>query len=154
MTDVGGNLLGLLEAAGIDWHPMLRTNKVNPHPLQFGVYEDLVYHHGGGFRQTAGGRLWRAAAEDKLNSTMRGRLASRLPRKGRLGRFRKFIHPVRRYRVALGEELARINEQVFDLIVRDDQFYLQLIEPARGGELTTIKAPVLLEDVKELSATR
>ena len=57
VTDVGGNLLGLLERAGIDWYPMLRTNKVNPHPLQFGVYDDLVYHHGGGFRLTAGGRL-------------------------------------------------------------------------------------------------
>ena len=69
VTDVGGNLLGLLEDAGIEWYPMLRTNKVNPHPLQFGVYEDLVYHHGGGFRLTAGGRLWRASVEDKLNST-------------------------------------------------------------------------------------
>ena len=58
-----------LEDAGIEWYPMLRTNKVNPHPLQFGVYEDLVYHHGGGFRLTAGGRLWRASVEDKLNST-------------------------------------------------------------------------------------
>ena len=54
---------------------MLRTNKVNPHPLQFGVYEDLVYHHGGGFRLTAGGRLWRASVEDRLNATLRGRLA-------------------------------------------------------------------------------
>jgi hypothetical protein len=40
------------------------------------------------------------------------------------------------------------------LIQRDDNFYLQLIDPDRGGELTTIKAPVLLEDVKQLSATR
>ena len=72
VTDVGGNLHRLLEDRGIDWYPMLRTNKVNPHPLQFGVYEDLVYHHGGGFRRTAGGRLWRAAAEDRLNATPAG----------------------------------------------------------------------------------
>jgi hypothetical protein len=148
VTDVGGNLLGLLEDRGIEWFPMLRTNKVNPHPLQFGVYEDLVYHHGGGFRRTAGGRLWRAAQEDKLNATMRGRLAARLPRQGPLGEFRKFIHPVRRYREALGDELARINEQVFELIVRDDEFYRQLIDPERGGELTELRAPVLLEDAR------
>ena len=61
---------------------------------------------------------------------------------------------MRRYREALGEELAQINEQVFDLIQRDEQFYLQLIDPERGGELATIKAPVVLEDVKQLSATR
>jgi hypothetical protein len=154
VTDVGGNLHRLVQERGIDWYPMLRTNKVNPHPLQFGVYEDLVYHHGGGFRLTAGGRLWRAAAEDRLNATLRGRLVARLPRKGLAGSFRKFIHPVRRYREALGAELARINEQVFDLIQRDEQFYLQLIDADRGGELATIKAPVVLEDVKQLSATR
>jgi hypothetical protein len=85
---------------------------------------------------------------------MRGRLAARLPRTGFAGSFRKFIHPVRRYREALGAELGRINEQVFDLIQRDDQFYLQLLDPERGGELATLKAPVVLEDVKELSASR
>ena len=61
---------------------------------------------------------------------------------------------MRRYREALGAELARINEQVFDLIRRDDQFYLQLLDPDRGGELATLKAPVVLEDVKQLSASR
>jgi hypothetical protein len=154
VTDVGGNLLGLIEDAGIEWYPMLRTNRVNPHPLQFGVYEDLVYHHGGGFRLTAGGRLWRASVEDKLNSSMRGRLASRLPPDGIGGRIRKRIDPLRRYRRTLGAELARVNEQVFELIQRDDEFYRQLIEPERGGELTELRAPVLLEDAKQLSATR
>jgi hypothetical protein len=154
VTDVGGNLLGLLERAGIEWYPMLRTNKVNPHPLQFGVYEDLVYHHGGGFRLTAGGRLWRASVEDRLNATLRGRLAARLPREGRAGRARRIVDPVRRYRRRLGRELALVNEQVFELIQRDEEFYLQLIEPDRGGELATIKAPVLLDDAKDLSPTR
>jgi hypothetical protein len=146
VTDVGGNLLGLLEGAGIDWYPMLRTNRVNPHPLQFGVYDDLVYHHGGGFRLTAGGRLWRASVEDRLNSTWRGRLAKRLPRKGLGGRVRKAINPVRLYRHALRDELANVNERVFEVIQRDERFYLQLIEPDRGGELAEIRAPVLLED--------
>ena len=104
---MGGNLLGLLEDAGIEWYPMLRTNKVNPHPLQFGVYEDLVYHHGGGFRLTAGGRLWRASVEDRLNATLRGRLAARLPRKGLGGRIRKPIDPVRRYRARSARRARR-----------------------------------------------
>jgi hypothetical protein len=154
VTDVGGNLLRLIEDAGIEWYPMLRTNRVNPHPLQFGVYEDLVYHHGGGFRLTAGGRLWRASVEDKLNSSLRGRLASRLPADGIGGRIRKRIDPLRRYRRTLGAELARVNERVFELIQRDDEFYRQLIEPGRGGELTELRAPVLLEDAQQLSATR
>ena len=154
VTDVGGNLLGLLQRAGIDWYPMLRTNKVNPHPLQFGVYHDLVYHHGGGFRLTAGGRLWRASVEDRLDSTFRGRLAARLPRDGLGGRVRKRIDPLRRYRRTLGAELARVNEQVFDLIQRDPEFYRQLLEPDRGGELTRLEAPVLLEDAASLRSRR
>ena len=151
---MGGNLLGLLEDAGIEWYPMLRTNKVNPHPLQFGVYEDLVYHHGGGFRLTAGGRLWRASVEDRLNATLRGRLVARLPRTGLAGRVRKRLNPVRRYRHALRDQLADVNEQVFDLIERDERFYLQLIDPDRGGELANIRAPVVLEDATRLSPTR
>ena len=58
---------------------------------------------------------------------------------------------MRRYRRRLGRELARVNEQVFELIQRDEGFYLQLIEPDRGGELTMIKAPVLLEDTRNLN---
>ncbi len=154
VTDVGGNLLGLLEDARVEWYPMLRTNKVNPHPLQFGIYDDVVYHHGGGFRLTAGGRLWRASVEDRLNSTLRGRLAARLPSEGLGGRVRKRIDPVRRYRRTLGGELARVNERVFELIQRDDEFYRQLLEPERGGELTTLEAPVLLEDARGLPSTR
>ena len=75
-------------------------------------------------------------------------LAARLPRKGLSGRIRKAINPVRRYRHALRDQLAEVNEQVFQLIERDDEFYLQLIDPGRGGELSTIEAPVLLEDAK------
>jgi hypothetical protein len=73
-------------------------------------------------------------------------VAARLPRKGLAGRIRKAINPVRRYRHALRDELASVNERVFEVIQRDERFYLQLIEPDRGGELTEIKAPVLLED--------
>lgn len=151
VTDVGGNLRRLLIDRGIEWYPILRSNKINPHPLNFGIYGDLVYHHGGGFRMTAGGRLWRAAVEEELRSKPAARLAERLPRRGAMGRIRKLIHPVRRYRQSLAEELAAINQRVFDLILTDEDFYLQLIEPERGGELTEIRAPVLLEDAKRVS---
>src|SRR5919198_425248 len=142
VTDVGGNLLGLLEARGIEWYPLLRTNKVNPHPLQFGVYGDLVYHHGGGFRRTAGGRISWMPRRAALRSTWRGRLAARLPRRGKLGWLRRKIDPVHRYREALADQLADMNDRVFELIERDDDFYRQLIDPERGGELTKIKSPV------------
>lgn len=50
MTDTGGMLMDALEREGVDWHPILRTNAVDLNPLWFGVYGDLVYHHGAGFR--------------------------------------------------------------------------------------------------------
>jgi hypothetical protein len=50
VTDAGGNLLGRLRDRGADWEPLLRTNRVNLRPLWFGVYGDLAYHHGAGFR--------------------------------------------------------------------------------------------------------
>lgn len=50
VTDIGGNLLQSLEQKGINWYPVLRTNKKNLHPLFYGVYGDIVYHHGCGFR--------------------------------------------------------------------------------------------------------
>lgn len=50
VTDVGGNLLGALDADGIAWHPILRSNAVDLHELWYGVYDGVVYHHGAGFR--------------------------------------------------------------------------------------------------------
>jgi hypothetical protein len=50
VSDPGGNLLHLLELRGLPWAPLERTNTFDLHPLWFGVYGDVVYHHGAGFR--------------------------------------------------------------------------------------------------------
>jgi hypothetical protein len=75
--------------------------------------------------------------------SLRGWLAARLPRRGRLGYLRRRIDPVRRYRRELAEQLAVINDRVFELIKSDDQFYRQLLEPGRGGELAELQMPSL-----------
>jgi len=49
-SDTGGVLWYRLNEKGIRWKPMLRSNRMNLHPLWFGVYEDLIYHHGAAFR--------------------------------------------------------------------------------------------------------
>ncbi len=58
-SDVGGNLLGQLREHNVAWQPLLRSNKVNLHPIWFGIYGDVVYHHGAGFRE----RLARATLQ-------------------------------------------------------------------------------------------
>jgi hypothetical protein len=52
VTDVGGNLLKQLADRGIDWLPLVRSNRVNLHPLFFGIYGGVIYHHGAGFRKS------------------------------------------------------------------------------------------------------
>jgi hypothetical protein len=66
--DVGGTLYHQLEERGVPWHPMLRTNTVNPHPLWFAVYEHKVYHHGAGFRRRNVSRIDAAGAPEVKNS--------------------------------------------------------------------------------------
>lgn len=51
-TDVGAELLRTLRQRGIEWRPLLRSNRVNVHPLWFAIYDDLVYHQGAGFRRS------------------------------------------------------------------------------------------------------
>ncbi len=51
VTDVGGNLLEKLREKNIEWLPMLRSNKLDLHPVFFGIYDNLVYHHGAGSRK-------------------------------------------------------------------------------------------------------
>src|ERR1035441_8024151 len=42
VTDVGGNLLKQLADRHVEWLPLLRSNKVNLHPLFFGVYGGVI----------------------------------------------------------------------------------------------------------------
>lgn len=50
VADVGGRVLESLTTKKIKWLPLYRSNYVNLHPLWFGIYDDLIYHHGSGFR--------------------------------------------------------------------------------------------------------
>lgn len=49
-TDVGGDMLRKLLESRTLWYPLHRSNKTNPHPVFFGFYDDVIYHHGAGFR--------------------------------------------------------------------------------------------------------
>lgn len=49
-TDTGALLWDKLTKKKIPWKKMLRSNRVDLHPLWFGVYANLVYHHGAAFR--------------------------------------------------------------------------------------------------------
>jgi hypothetical protein len=88
VTDVGGNLAKHLERADVDWVPLLRSNAHDPHPLWFGVYGGIVYHHGAGSRGKLS-RLDRDVIDRHLARahplrTAAGDLLARAPGRGRL----------------------------------------------------------------------
>ena len=65
--DAGGNISGDLEAKGLGWHTLVRSNAWNHHPVIAGLYDDRIYHHAAGSREPrlrqnqalwAGGDAW------------------------------------------------------------------------------------------------
>ncbi len=119
VSDSGGNLLASLERRGAGWTPIVRTNRVNPHPLWFAVYGDIVYHHGAGFRKpvarsigTGGPRRWRRGEQ--------------LPWVGTA--VRKFDSV--RVKTWVDREMAasrRLGDEIFALLEQDPDFYRRFL---------------------------
>jgi hypothetical protein len=105
VTDLGAVLWRTLEDRGIDWQPILRTNSIDLHPLWFGVYGDIVYHHGAAFRKPMS-RLDASKAPPKRHIWM-------------LGRFVSLELAARRS--------GRIGSEMFDKLERDEGFYRELV---------------------------
>lgn len=111
VSDVGGNLMKQLADHQVDWMPLVRSNKVNLHPLFFGIYGGLIYHHGAGFRK---GECRVDMAKLELTST--DRLWSKiLPGYGR-----KVRRKMWRQMVAANDQLS---EEVFKAIQQDSRFH-------------------------------
>ena len=115
LSDVGGNLLKILNDKRIDWYPMLRSNRRDLHPLWFGLYEDLIYHHGSGFRQPlCRGDLAKLSAMSYLYY----KKFERLPRW-----VRKAIPERFRPMAGIKRENTAASEKVFASILSDPLFY-------------------------------
>ncbi len=103
-TDLGATLWRILEDRGIEWAPILRTNQVDLHPLWFGVYGNIVYHHGAAFRKPMS-RVDAAAAPSKRPLTLPARF-------------------VQLERVA--RRSARISREMYEKVSRDEDFWRDL----------------------------
>lgn len=124
MTDVGGNLLGAIKREGVSWFPMHRSNRSNLHPLWFGVYEGLIYHHGAAFRgpfsradiqkvATEAKGIWRwplARAIDQLDPHRRSRVL-------------RHLHPVQRLERKIVLQNQALSARVFEKLRNDPEFY-------------------------------
>jgi hypothetical protein len=132
---VGVNLLVALARVRADWYPLRRVNSVDAHPLFFGLYGDanhgsLIYHHGGGFHESKGGRVSRVDnPERQAQASARplSRALDRLPRRGPLGWVRSRYHPKRRLRHTLIAEARQLSEEVFAEIEQDEKFWRRFV---------------------------
>lgn len=99
----GGKVLERLEDLNVTWYPLLRTNKRDLHPVYFGVYGDVVYHHGSSFRRPI----------TSVDRQIAG--AFRWPR--------GVMAPYARWRLQRRERRNRkLSEWVYNEISRDDDF--------------------------------
>ncbi len=128
VSDVGARVLKAVEDHDLDWRALKRSNKQNPHPLFFGVYDDLVYHHGAGFRKARGGRLRIAeAGVHEARASWRARAIEALP-KSRLKRYlRERFHPALRINRQLQKEAQALSDEWFERLKSDPEFYRALI---------------------------
>ena len=88
----------------------------------------MVYHHGSGFRDSAGGRRSRLAyGEREAKASLAGKVAKRLPKHGRLGKVRRRLNPARRLRDSLRAETRELSEGILAEMKRDDEFWRRFV---------------------------
>jgi hypothetical protein len=113
-TDVGANLLRALERSGTRWAPLLRSNKVSLHPVLFGVYGDIVYHHGVGFRKGL-------TQVDVISAPQKGKSTKGVYRIGNLTIRRRDAR--KRYLRAVERRNQRLGNEIFQSLLRNPDFW-------------------------------
>ena len=119
ITDVGGNLRRALELSETPWVPLLRSNGQAVHPVFFGIYADVIYHHGAGFRdsyvtRTDRERLVREVARRSATQQLLARARNRL-----LGRA---------WNQDANERIRDTSEQIFAAIERGEIEWLKTMQ--------------------------
>lgn len=126
VTDVGGNLLGILERAGIEWRPLLRSNRIDLDPLLFGIYADVVYHHGAGFRVPKSRQMMETTRQEVLWAASGARTPTWVPVIGRAERSLRYRLADRQHRhqvSTLAMKARDLAEDIFREIETDDEFF-------------------------------
>ncbi|MGD9977070.1 MAG: hypothetical protein AB7S54_03950 [Bacteroidales bacterium] len=115
-TDVGGNLLKILNDNHICWKPLLRTGQLTGHPVMCGIYENLIYHHGAGFRSPLSRYDRLKPLETVVGSKIVGRMLDVILKRLSLkNRFR--IHRILGISGMLEEKNKQLSDGVYDEIL-------------------------------------
>lgn len=118
VTDVGGNLLKILNELEVPWTPLRRSNRIDLHPVFYGIYDHTIYHHGAGFRKGVS-----RAVMANLQLKPRNNLLAKLVPSYR----RKLWKQNERAQAKALEQLVakndELSEHIFKKILADPQFY-------------------------------
>ena len=112
MTDVGGNLLKIMQDRKVPWLPLRRSGGAAAHPVLFSIYEGLVYHHGAAFRHAV---TRHDTSQEK--PTLSDNLAAVFPWRMKRVAFR-------RMRERIGKRNGELSQQIYRQI-RDDAAFFQ-----------------------------
>ncbi len=131
VTDVGGNLLALLDSTGIKWYPLRRMNNVNLHAVFFGLYGDrthgsLVYHHGAGFREGLSRVDFVQGSLDQARKNRLSRISGTLPKGSPLRALLDRYDPVRRQKLQLIDDLRQHSDHLISAMSHDEEFWRTL----------------------------
>ncbi len=131
LTDGGANLLGQLLERGIEWKPLLRSNKFDLDPLWFGIYGDVVYHHGAGSRPAISYRqtiIQRDAIRKARDAAV---IPASIPLLGKFERGMRYRRAEKQQAIIQGQilESAKIlSEEVIASMLTDDEFFRRFTE--------------------------
>ena len=112
--EVGGELGEKLKNNKIEWYPMLRTHSLSDHPLWYGIYDNIIYHHGAGFRNPV-------ARIDKYNLQLAHKTYFFMTKK--LPILRKKLNP---YKSIYNKELNE-SKNMFQRIKNDPSFFFKFL---------------------------
>ncbi len=131
-TDGGGNLLGVLRAREIEWRPLLRSNRWDLDPLWFGVYADVVYHHGAGFRPPLSMIANLGGTRAVRDAVGAAKIPESVPLFGRLERSLRYRIARRRADRSIEEYVEQsqdLSDEVFAWIEHEPDFYRRFTDP-------------------------
>jgi len=127
VADVGGYLYNNLSQNDIQWYPLLRSNKQNLHPLFFGIYDNIIYHHGAGFRDPVSSiDLFEENYFSPFNQIILSvyhRISAQLSEKNK----RRF-DPLKWKRRKIKKRNFPIERKVFSMILNNEKFYSKFLD--------------------------
>jgi len=121
MTDVGGNLLKIMQDQKVPWLPLHRSGGAGAHPVLFTIYEGLVYHHGAAFRHAV---TRHDTSQEK--PTLADNLSAVFPWRMKRVAFR-------RMRERIGKRNGELSRKLYQQIRDDADFFQKTPHSGLGG---------------------